>query len=39
LYGVINFAIQLGEDLPARRAALLPAVATSLCWGLAIVVR
>jgi hypothetical protein len=39
LYGVINFAIQLGEDLPARGAALLPAIATSLCWGIAIVIR
>lgn len=39
LYGMINFAIQLGEDLPARRAALLPAAAASLCWGLAILIR
>ena len=39
LYGVVNFAIQLEEDLPARRAALLPAIATSFCWGLAIILR
>jgi hypothetical protein len=39
LYGVINFAILLGEDLPVPRAALVPAVATSLCWGLAILIR
>jgi hypothetical protein len=39
LYGLINFAIQLGEDQPARRAALVPAIATSLCWGLAILIR
>jgi len=39
LYGVVNYAILLGEDLPSRRAALMPAIATSLCWGLAILIR
>lgn len=39
LYGLTNLAINLNEDLPARRAMLEPAVATALCWGLAIVFR
>lgn len=39
LYGMINFAVQIGEDLPARRAALLPAIAVSFCWGLATFIR
>ncbi|HXF84715.1 MAG TPA: hypothetical protein VNK49_04940 [Anaerolineales bacterium] len=39
LYGLINLAISLGESVPARRAALEPAVATAVCWGLAIFVR
>ncbi|HJR81098.1 MAG TPA: hypothetical protein VJ821_13565 [Anaerolineales bacterium] len=39
LYGLTNLAINLSEDLPARRAALEPAVATALCWGLTIVIR
>ncbi len=39
LYGLTNLAINLNEDLPARRAMLEPAVATALCWGLAIVLQ
>jgi hypothetical protein len=39
LYGLTNLAANLGEDQPARRAALEPAVATALCWGLAIFMR
>ena len=39
VYGLTNLAINLSEDLPIRRAALEPAVATALCWGLAIVIR
>lgn len=38
-YGLTNLAINLNEDLPARRAMLGPAVATALCWGLAIILR
>jgi len=39
LYGLTNLAMNLGEDQPMRRAAIEPAVATALCWGLAIFVR
>lgn len=39
LYGLTNLAISLSEDLPAPRAALEPAVATALCWSLAIMIR
>ena len=39
LYGLTNLAANLGEDQPAQRAALEPAVATALCWGLAIFIR
>ena len=39
LYGLVNLAINLGENVPARRAALEPAVVTALCWGLAIILR
>jgi len=39
LYGLTNLAANLGEDQPARRAALEPVVATALCWGLAIFIR
>ncbi len=39
LYGLTNLAINLNEDLPARRAMLEPAVATALCWSLAIVFK
>jgi hypothetical protein len=36
LYGLINIAINLGENIPTRRAALGPSIMTVLCWGLAI---
>jgi hypothetical protein len=36
LYGLTNFAMNLGEDQPPRRAALEPAIILGLCWGLAI---
>lgn len=39
LYGLINLAVNLSEELPARRAALEPAISTALCWGLAILIR
>lgn len=39
LYGLTNLAVNLGEDQPARRAALEPVVATALCWGLSIFIR
>lgn len=39
LYGLTNLAANLGEDQSARRAALEPAVATVLCWGLAVFIR
>ena len=39
LYGLTNLAANLGEDQPARRAALEPSVAMALCWGMAIFIR
>lgn len=39
LYGLTNFAINLGEGLPARRASLEPSVFTAVSWGLAIFIR
>jgi len=39
LYGLTNLALNLGEDQPARRAALEPAIVIALCWGLAIFLR
>lgn len=39
LYGLTNLAANLGEDQPVRRAALEPAVAAALCWGLSIFIR
>jgi hypothetical protein len=36
LYGLTNLAVNLGEDQPARRAVLEPAIIIGLCWGLAI---
>jgi len=39
LYGLINLAINLGENIPARRASLEPSIVTALCWGLAIFLR
>jgi len=39
LYGLINLAINLGENIPTRRATLGPSIITALCWGLAIFLR
>jgi hypothetical protein len=39
LYGLTNLAINLGEDQPARRAVLEPAIIIGLCWGLAIFIQ
>lgn len=39
LYGLINLAINLAENVSLRRAALEPAIVTALCWGLAILLR
>lgn len=39
LYGLTHLAINLDEDLPARRAVLEPAISTALCWGLAVFIR
>jgi len=39
LYSLTNLAINLGEDQPARRAVLEPAIVIGLCWGLAIFVQ
>ena len=39
LYGLVNFAINLGENIPPQRAALEPAIVTAICWGMAIFIR
>ena len=39
LYALVNLAINLGESIPARRAALEPVIVAALCWGLAILIR
>ena len=39
LYGLTSLAVNLGEDLPARRAVLGPMIIIGLCWGLAIFVQ
>lgn len=39
LYGLINFAINLGENVSIRRATLEPSIVTALCWGLALFIR
>lgn len=39
LYGLIDLAVNLDENIPARRAALEPAIVASLFWGLAVIVR
>lgn len=39
LYGLTNLAANLGEDQPASRAAIEPAVAAALCWGVAVFIR
>ena len=39
LYALVNFAINLGENISARRATLEPSIVAVLCWGLAIFIR
>jgi hypothetical protein len=39
LYGLTSFAMNLGEDQPARRAVLEPAIIIGLCWGLAVFIQ
>ena len=39
LYGLINLAINLNENIPARRATLESTIVAALCWGLAIFLR
>jgi len=39
LYGLINLAINLNENVPARRAALGSSIVAALSWGLAIFIR
>lgn len=39
LYGLTSLAVNLGEDLPARRAVLEPAIIMGLCWGLAVFIQ
>jgi hypothetical protein len=39
LYGLTDLAINLGEDQPARRAVLEPAIVLGLCCGLAIFIQ
>ncbi|HEY5729923.1 MAG TPA: hypothetical protein VIS72_07715 [Anaerolineales bacterium] len=39
LYGLINLAINLGENISVRRATLEPSIVAALCWGLAIFIR
>jgi len=39
LYGLTNLAVNLGEDQPARRAVLEPAIVIGLCWGSAIFIQ
>ena len=39
LYGLINLALNLAENIPTRRATLEPSIVTMLCWGLAFFIR
>jgi hypothetical protein len=39
LYGLTSLAVNLGEDQPARRAVLEPAIIIGVCWGLAILIQ
>ena len=39
LYGLINFSINLRENISARRATLEPSIVIAVCWGLAIFLR
>lgn len=36
LYGLTSLAVNLGEDLPPRRALIEPALIVGMCWGLAV---
>ena len=39
LYGLINFAINLGDNIPARRATWGSSIVVALCWGLALFIK
>jgi hypothetical protein len=39
LYGLTSLALNLGEDQPARRAVIEPAIIVVLCWGLAVFIQ
>jgi hypothetical protein len=39
LYGLVSLAINLGENIPAQRAVLEPAIVTALCWGLTVFIH
>jgi len=39
LYGLVSLAINLGENIPLRRAVLEPAIITTLCWGFSAFIR
>jgi hypothetical protein len=39
LYSLTSLAVNLGEDQPARRALLEPALVIGLCWGLAVFIQ
>jgi len=39
LYSLTSLAVNLGEDLPARRALLEPAIIMGLSWGLAVFIQ
>ncbi len=39
LYGLVSFAINLGENIPAQRAMLEPTIIIVLCWGLSAFIR
>jgi len=39
LYGLINFSINLRENISARRATLEPSIVVAVCWGLAFFLR
>lgn len=38
LYGLVNLAINLRENIPTGRAMFEPALTTAICWGLAIII-
>ena len=39
LYALTNLAVNIGEELPIRRAMVEPGVVTAVSWGLAIFIR